>query len=275
MNQDKYDVAIAYRIYPGVSKVPPIFSDDKLRLSELCLKSFKASLNGLKPKIWAILDDCPPEYSELFKKYFDDDELILIEPGKIGNIGTFLKQLDILINQNQSNFIYFAEDDYFYLSDKFKDMLNLIKSEKDIDFITPYDHLDYYTLPLHNNKPKVIINNELHWRTAATTCLTFLTTKDNLKKTYKIFKTFKHRNYDASIWLSLTKRKLFNPLFIIKSLISDWVMFKILGKAWLFSTKQILFGKKYKIYSPIPSIATHMDERYLAPTINWHDLFSK
>ena len=42
-----YDLAVAYRIYPGVSKVPPVFSQDKLKLAEFCLKSFKDSLGDL------------------------------------------------------------------------------------------------------------------------------------------------------------------------------------------------------------------------------------
>jgi hypothetical protein len=44
------DLAIAYRIYPRVAKpaVALPFSDDKLRLSEICLRSFKESLGGLR-----------------------------------------------------------------------------------------------------------------------------------------------------------------------------------------------------------------------------------
>ena len=53
MVKETKDLAIAYRIYPGISKIPPIYSDDKFKLSELCLRSFKQSLGGLRVKIWA------------------------------------------------------------------------------------------------------------------------------------------------------------------------------------------------------------------------------
>ena len=61
-----HDLAVAYRIYPSVSR-PALglpFSDDKYRLSEICLHSFKESLGSLRVKVWAILDGCPPEYAE-------------------------------------------------------------------------------------------------------------------------------------------------------------------------------------------------------------------
>ena len=40
----KYDLTVAYRIYPEISRSPAVFSSDKYKLSEFCLKSFKESL---------------------------------------------------------------------------------------------------------------------------------------------------------------------------------------------------------------------------------------
>lgn len=61
VSQRCYDLAVAYRIYPKVSKparsLP--FGDDKYQLSEACLKSFKESLGSLRVKLWALLDGCP------------------------------------------------------------------------------------------------------------------------------------------------------------------------------------------------------------------------
>ena len=65
-----YDVAVAYRIYPKISKKPAIFSNDKYKLGEFCLKSFKNSLGSLKVKIIAILDNCPSNYEYLFNRMF-------------------------------------------------------------------------------------------------------------------------------------------------------------------------------------------------------------
>ena len=80
------DLAIAYRIYPGVSKTPAFFSTDKFKLSEMCLRSFRGALGGLKVKVWALLDGCPPEYENLFRGIFMSSELEILSSNKIGNL---------------------------------------------------------------------------------------------------------------------------------------------------------------------------------------------
>ncbi len=41
--EKNYDLTVAYRIYPKISRSPAVFSDNKYKLSQLCLKSFKES----------------------------------------------------------------------------------------------------------------------------------------------------------------------------------------------------------------------------------------
>jgi len=40
-------------------------------------------------------------------------------------------------------------------------------------------------------------------------------------------------------------------------------------KAWIYNWDQILFGRRRKLWVPIPGIATHMDANALSPTIDW------
>ncbi len=268
-----HKVSICYRIYPKVSKVPPVHSDDKYKLSELCLSSLVKSLNNVDYKIWVLLDNCPPEYSEMFKKYIPADCLELIDLPGIGNTGTWGKQLEILSTQTFAENIYFAEDDYFYLTDTFHEMLELIESDKDVHFVSPYDHLDYYTLDIHDYKSQIKISNNRHWRTASTTCMTFLTQKKYLNATYGAFATYLKKNYDNSIWLSLTKINAFNFSLFVKYLFTNLPFAKIYIKLLLFGTSRLLFGKKWNLWIPMPSIATHMDSQYLAPTKNWSGFF--
>ena len=58
----QYDLAIAYRVYPVVSKPAQSLplGEDKYLLSEVCFRSFKESLGTLRAKIWVLLDSCPP-----------------------------------------------------------------------------------------------------------------------------------------------------------------------------------------------------------------------
>ncbi len=134
-----YDISIAYRIYP---KVAPAalglpFSDDKLRLSEICLRSLKESLGSLRAKVWVLLDKCPEEYADLFLKYFPPDDVVLMPLAGAGNQATFGKQIDILLQQTDSEFVYFAEDDYVYLPDQFSGMLDFLRAYRDADFVSP------------------------------------------------------------------------------------------------------------------------------------------
>lgn len=272
---DKYDIAIAYRIYPGVSKAPPIHSDDKFKLSELCLSSLKSSLGHLKVKFFAILDNCPKEYERLFRKYFDGPGLEIMSLPGIGNNGTWKKQVEILLEQKDSEYVFFAEDDYFYLPDNFNEMIEILKTEKDVDFVTPYDHLDYYNLPLHNYKSDYRMINGRRWRNVSTTCMTFMTTKKALRETKDIFLSYSRRNDDASLWLALTKMNIFNPSLYFRFLLTSKPMFKIFAKAWFFCSKQLFFGKKRVLLAPEPSLGTHMDDKYLAPGIDWQKKFSE
>jgi hypothetical protein len=272
--KSKKKLAIVYRIYPKVSKIPPVFADDKYKLSELCLSSFVRALKDIDYKIWVLLDNCPDEYFELFKLYFGDRAELIATPC-IGNPGTFGKQMQILLTQDFSENIYFAEDDYFYLAPAFTDMLDFFDSEHKVDFLTPYNHADYFELDLHQYKKSEIKFKDTTWRTESTTCMTFLTNKTILKKNYSIFDSYTKKNYDASLWLAMTKKRIFNPLLYPKYLFTNFELFKIFAKAWIYTPFKLLFGKTYKLYSPNPSLATHMDNKYLAPEIDWYELFKK
>lgn len=264
-----YDLTVAYRIYPGVSKIPPVFSQDKYKLSQLCLKSFKDSLGDLKVKLIVLLDNCPEEYNELFKKYFEEEDLELIELKGIGNQATFDLQIKLLLEQQYSEKVYFAEDDYFYLPDQFKELIEFMDNYDDVDFVSAYDHLDYYNHPLHQHKYEIRSANARKWRTANSTCLTFLTTKKTLTESQEVLKTYVNGNYDSSMWLALTKYQI-NPLKMFKST----EMRKIIFRVWSDSWRQVISGKKFKLWTPLPSIATHMENNCIAPGINWKKFMS-
>ena len=272
------DLAVAYRIYPKVSKTPAAFKDNKYRLSELCLRSFKQCLEGqgINVRVFAILDNCPDEYSKLFRQYFLDGEIEFIKLDGIGNRKTFDLQMKLLLDQGFSENIYFAEDDYFYLPGMFSEMLDFL-SQPGVDFITPYDHPDYYTLELHRHINYIKTHNNRHWRSAATTCMTFLTTKNNLKKAHRIFKSYTKRNLDSSLWLNATKYRIRNPISILSICINNKRFLKNIKKAWLdgWGWMHILFGRRWNLWAPIPSIATHMESAYLAPCIDWYKDFDR
>jgi hypothetical protein len=267
----RYDLAVAYRIYPSVSK-PALglpFSDDKYHLSEICLRSFRESLGDLRAKIWVLLDSCPDNYADLFRKYFDSRDLVLISLRRAGNQATFGQQVEVLLGQEDSDLVYFAEDDYVYLPNQFPRMIEFLWAHEDVHFISPYDHLDCYTLDIHNRPKWLRVYAGHHWRTAASTCLTFLTRKQTLQQKEGVFRSYCRRNHDCSLWLSLTKHCIFDPVRFSRFALREPLFAKIVAKAWLYGWPQIFFGKRMKLWVPVPGIATHLDSHALSPTIDW------
>lgn len=266
-------LAIAYRIYPKVSKETPVFNDDKLKLSEMCLASFVKTLK-LDYKFWAILDGCPSEYEELFKKYIPEERLILIHTNAVGNAATFAKQIQILTDQDFSENIYFAEDDYFYIDSSFEPLVKIIENGQ-ADFITPYDHLDYYELGLHGYKQDIIKHQGISLRKVSSTTMTFLTSKQVLIQTKPIFETYLRKNYDVCLWLAITRLGIANPMTYLNSGLSAIHSLKIFVKAILYTPCKFLYGKKYSLLAPKPSLALHLVSDKMSPDIDWQKLFQK
>ncbi len=271
------DIAVAYRIYPTVATpaqgLP--FSEDKFKLSEVCLQSFKKSLGNLRVKLWVLLDGCPNGYADLFKKYFEDHELVLVPLNGVGNRRTFTKQIELLCAQDDSEIVYFAEDDYLYLPGQFSSMINFLLEHEDVDFVSPYDHPDCYTLDLHRRPKWLKVHGGRHWRTAASTCLTFLTKRQTLRKVETVFRSYERRNSDCSLWLSLTKHRVFNPWFLARQLMQAPLFCKIILNSWIYCWQQILFGRKWQLWIPVPGIATHLDSKALSPNVDWRALMEQ
>lgn len=273
MEQNKYDLAVAYRIYPKVSKIPFIYPNDKLKLAEVGVRTFKNSLGKLNAKVFFLLDNCPVEYEQMIRTYFTEENADIVRYHGIGNILTFGEQINILLKQKYSDIVFFAEDDYVYRDKLLESAVSLFRHNKSVHFVTPYDHLDSYILPIHtHNKYNIIINEGLHWRTAASTCLTFLTTKEILSETKQTFESYCQGNWDSSLWFSLTKYNVFDFRMALSFLFKDRFLFKVITLSWIKGWKQILIGRKYKLWQPIPSIGTHMEHVSLAPNVDWRDI---
>jgi hypothetical protein len=276
-NRPQYDLAVAYRICPKVA-IPALglpFSDHKFRLAEICVSSFKKALGGLHVKLWVLLDGCPNEYIHMFRRYFDTQDLVFIYLPGVGNEATFAKQIEILLGQEDSSVVYFAEDDYFYLPGKFSCMIDFLSGHEDVHFVSPYDHPDCYRMNLHREPKWLKVHGGRHWRTAASTCLTFLTNKQTLGKTQAAFRSYTRTSLDCSIWLSLTKRRVFNPYFFGAHLIRERFFSKIILKSWLYCWRQVLFGRRWKLWVPIPGVATHLDASALSPNVDWRALMEQ
>jgi len=265
------DLAIAYRIYPRVSKVPALHENDKLQLARFCLLSFHEALEGLNFRLWAILDGCPPEYEALFRSIFRADQLEIIDTDSVGNLNTFSLQIDLLSRQSDAEFVYFAEDDYFYFPGALTEMVEFARHNRDVDFVTPYDHPDSYFTSSRLERHELRPHGFRHWRTASSTCLTFLARRSVLRATESLLRTYSRGNMDCSLWLALTQKlELASPAIHA----ANSVRFKIWVKTWLWGWKNLLFSRRYRLWSPVPTLATHMEKPCLAPLVDWAAQFT-
>lgn len=271
-----YDLAVVYRICPAMSRsAPAIFGGNKLLLSKVALESFKASVGHLRVKLWALLDNCPTEYDELFKGLWDAKDLVLEHHSGIGNRGTLLRQFEILCEQDDAELIYLAEDDYVYLPNTFEEVSTLLRDRSEVDFVTPYFHSDYSTLPMQRHRQRALQAAGRTWVTVKTTTGTFATRRSLLRETHHVFRTLLQKvlfanQSDVGVWLALTKYNIFNPVswatWPIKSPFFGWSLFS----AWWTCWRQILFGRRYQLWAASPSLCTHLAEGLMPPCHDWN-----
>lgn len=112
----------------------------------------------------------------------------------------------------------------------------MMNAVKYFDFISPYDHPDKYKEGMiPKNIEYKTILNQ-KWRTTDSTTSTFMARGEMMKKELELFKSF----------------------------------------GWIDHLRWIDLGiKGYKLWTPIPSLATHMVEAYMAPNIDWRSEWSK
>ncbi len=275
MSQFSYDLAVAYRINPKMSASrPPVFAEDKFKLAGLCLKSFKNSLGGLRVKLWALLNNCPPEYEAMFTQLWPADDLVLVRFPGVAAGTTLYEQSRILAEQTDAEIAYFAEDDYFYLPGQFQQAVNFLKQNPDADFATPYDHPDLYSTDLHHHPRETREFGGRRWSGCLSTTHTFLARRAALIESralfLKLFQDFEGRTSpDLAMWMALTKLRVFNPVkFFVWSFSHRYWAGSIL-LAWHHCWRQILFGRRFTLWTPQPAIATHMVASLQSPGIDW------
>jgi len=271
-NKKKYDLAVAWRIYPGVSKTPLIFPKNKFNLVSACLKSFLASATNLEVKYFFLLDGCPHEYNQLINDLFAGKNVDIIETPSVGNLATFKMQIDILSSQEDADLVYFAEDDYLYVPNEFHKMVSMVRDNKAVDFASCYLHTDSFTHPIHKHKKQKIEFAGHQWMSDSSTCLTFMTSKNTLLRTKNLLLTYSKGNNDCALWLVMTKTFIYNPLKYIQFYFTHKESYRILKVAVKRSFKYFFNRRKYSLYVPIPAIGTHLEKDLVSPDINWVDI---
>jgi hypothetical protein len=148
----------------------------------------------------------------------------------------FHHTIDHVLNENYSDddWIYLLENDYLHVTNWVSKLADLLNHQKNIDYISLYDHYDKYLYSDYDNlQSKVLFCGSHHWRTTPSTCATFLVTAKTLRE-------------DAEI---------------IKTAGGDHDFFTALAKI-----------KSRKLLSPIPGLSTHCMKDFLSPGIDWEKI---
>jgi len=271
----KYDLAIAHRVCPVLAKTASHF-DDKLKMIEATTASLASALEGIRGKVTIILDGCGKEYKELFDKSFAPlgNAYRVIETPKIGNLSTYNKQLEVLLDDAAAaEFLYFSEDDYIYRKDAFVAMMDFLRRDG-VDFVTPLDHPDRYSLKVPGSRRSEIrVSDFCHWREVGTTCCTFMTKSHTLVETQKLLADYGRGSGDSGMWLRLTKDNMFAFKDTVGAMwryltgrrtTAEGLEFVTLA-AWKYYKWKLPFGKRYRLWGPIPSLAVHLCKPSLPP----------
>lgn len=125
-----------------------------------------------------------------------------------GNAGSLKHAINLAVTEcSEEDLVYFCEDDYLHLKIAPKLLQEGIKRS---DYVTLYDHPDKYT-PQYNGGEfsKVIKTNSSHWRYTISTCMTFGTKINTLKKDLDIWNKYIDKNHpeDHLIFSDLAKEK--------------------------------------------------------------------
>jgi hypothetical protein len=271
MSEFRYDVAVAYRVYPKPSaNKPRVYAEDKFQLVDLCFRSFKASVVGLRIKLWVLLNDCPPAYEELFRRHWPKEDLEFVSYPGVPPGTTLHEQSRILLAQTDAEIVFWAEDDYFYLPGQFRLAVEFLRAHPDADFVSPYDHPDFYQSDLHAFSSAERLFGDRTWRSRLSNTHTILAKRAALIELRRVFLTFEGNvNYDLAMWMALTKRRVFNLFKLLQWSASNRFWSGSILLAWRYFFRQILTGRRYRLWVPTPALATHMIATLESPGFDW------
>ena len=130
--------------------------------------------------------------------------------------------------------IYFLENDYLHVNNWPDKIIELFSTYKGLDYVSLYDHNDKYFLPDYENLvSKIVTTDTHHWRTAPSTCGSFIISRETFEKDLDIWTTTVG-DHNTFLWLNENRERF--------------------------------------VFTPIPGLSTHCMEGLLSPTINWKEL---
>ena len=272
----KYDLSIAHRVCPALAKTASHFAA-KYDMVKATTSSLARAISGLRVKLTVIFDGCPDEYERLFEDAFGGGRMqgvdyFPVATPSIGNAATYAKQLEILsADAAEAKFLYFSEDDYLYREDAFRAMMAFLQVEG-VDIVTPLDHPDAYQRDREwTNAGRIRFSAHCHWREVASTCCTFMLKSATMPRAFKSLSYYSKGGSDFVMGMLLTRKGMYSPRNVLGGALRwlfgrprNW-MCAIPFLAWLKLGPRLLFAPRFRLWSPMPTLAVHLCRPSLPP----------
>lgn len=189
---------IFYRMcgIPSTSE-PPIYSDNKLKLNEVCLRSFVDAYREIKPKMVFINDYCDLPHIEMIKKYCPF-EMEMVNT-QIGINESCLLQYK-MYEKEKDDVVLFQECDYIHRKPLTESMIQSLL------LVSPYDHPDKYNNYVNGfYKSFLQLEGGSHFRSIPSTTSTFACTKKVFNSIKEIL--YKYGYIDKERWEEILRTK--------------------------------------------------------------------
>lgn len=213
----------------------------------VCLASFLEAVSAMQQPAASLLVVCDspelPEGCEDVLGAYGHLTPKVEHTAGLGNGGTYLKALETLACLDGREYFYLSEDDYLYRSTAFQQFVDAASSLPEADYLALYDHPDRY----HREDDRVIfarrpvaVTNSAHWRMVESTCSTFGGRLAALK---------------ADAWLH---RYYFSQGTYVRD-----------RRLWRALQSPLRGRNRRRVYSVVPSQASHQETEVLAPLVDW------
>jgi hypothetical protein len=267
-----------YRYYEGdgLQTRPPYFS------KRLAAASFVAALGQADPAdlghVWLHVDGSEHSLPTSVTAGLRVDPL-----PSVGNAGSYLRAVWAATDPrlDPDDVVLLAEDDYLWAGDSVHDLIELFRRHPRVEAATPYDHPDYYTERLQRryaarHAGAAVQVGPVLWRPVATTCMTYAA-RVRFFRDWLWLHAHVSRDvwpHDTGLWHTLTGSPVCWPGSVVgrARALSSTALLRATAVAALRRPR----GRTpFRLYAAQAPLATHLQEPFLAPGLDWADLAAR